>query len=71
MSKDVTTPCLENHEKSYGIPEVEDLGHDIAALPEECFPGGEQEALRRLEEHMKRTVFQLSSLDQKDFLAQR
>ena len=71
MSKDVTTPCLENHEKSYGIPAVEDLGHDVSELLEECFPGGEQEALRRLEEHMKRPVIKLSSLDQKDFLTQR
>lgn len=59
MSKDVTTPCLENHEKSYGIPAVEDLGHDVSELLEECFPGGEQEALRRLEEHMKRPVIKL------------
>lgn len=53
----MTTPCSENHEKKYGVPTLEDLGHDAAALGEEQFPGGELEALRRLDEHMKRTVF--------------
>uniref|UniRef100_A0AAQ4QUJ3 Photolyase/cryptochrome alpha/beta domain-containing protein n=1 Tax=Gasterosteus aculeatus aculeatus TaxID=481459 RepID=A0AAQ4QUJ3_GASAC len=49
------TPCSENHEKKYGIPTLEELGQDAAALGEEQFPGGEQEALRRLDKHMKRT----------------
>lgn len=53
------TPCSEKHEEKYRIPTLEELGHDTAALPEELFPGGEQEALRRLDGHMKRTVFQL------------
>ncbi|KAK5873736.1 hypothetical protein PBY51_018748 [Eleginops maclovinus] len=52
--KDVKTPCSENHEKDYGIPTLEELGHDTTALGEEKFPGGEQEALRRLNEHMER-----------------
>lgn len=50
------TPCSENHEKKYGIPTLEELGQDAAALGEEQFPGGEQEALRRLDKHMKTTV---------------
>ncbi|XP_033479411.1 cryptochrome circadian regulator 5 [Epinephelus lanceolatus] len=54
--KDVKTPCSESHEKKYGIPPLEELGHtDTAALGEAPFPGGEQEALRRLDEHMERT----------------
>lgn len=57
FTKDVTTPCSNNSE--YGIPALEDLGHDIADLGEELFPGGEQEALRRLDEHMKRKVILL------------
>ncbi|XP_040011325.1 cryptochrome circadian regulator 5 [Xiphias gladius] len=52
--KDVKTPCSESHEKKYGIPALEELCQDTAAVGEEPFPGGEQEALRRLEEHMKR-----------------
>ncbi len=59
LSKDVRTPCSENHEETYGLPTLEELGHDITALEEELFPGGEQEALRRLDEHMKRTVNEL------------
>lgn len=52
------TPCSEKHEKTYGVPTLEELSHDTTALTKELFPGGEQEALRRLDEHMKRTVFQ-------------
>lgn len=52
------TPCSESHEKKYGIPTLEELDQDAAALGEDKFPGGEQEALRRLDEHMKKTVFQ-------------
>lgn len=44
--------------ETYGIPTLEDLGHDPAGLSEEKFPGGEQEALRRLEKHMERTVLE-------------
>lgn len=57
-SKDVNTPCSESHEKKYRIPTLEDFGHNLADLLEEQFPGGEQEGLRRLEEHMKRTVME-------------
>lgn len=59
FSKDVTTPCSNSSE--YGLPTLEDLGHDIAELGEELFPGGEQEALRRLDEHMKRKVIPLET----------
>ncbi|KAL3065237.1 hypothetical protein OYC64_015418 [Pagothenia borchgrevinki] len=53
-TKDVKTPCSENHDKNYGIPTLEDLGHDTTTLGEEKFPGGEQEALRRLDENLAR-----------------
>lgn len=59
FSKDVTTPCSNNSE--YSLPTLEDLGHDTAELREELFPGGEQEALRRLDEHMKRKVLPLKT----------
>lgn len=52
----MTTPQSHDHEDEYAIPRLEDLGHEIASLGEESFPGGEQEALRRLDEHMKRKV---------------
>lgn len=49
-------PSSENHDKEYGIPSLKELGLDTTTLGEELYPGGEQEALRRLDEHMKRTV---------------
>lgn len=57
FSKDVTTPCSKDNE--HGIPTLEDLGHDIADVGEELFPGGELEALRRLDEHMEKKVIPL------------
>ena len=51
------TLCLESHdEEQYGLPSLEELGHDLTGLQEALFPGGETEALRRLEESMQRTV---------------
>ncbi|CAG5853193.1 unnamed protein product [Menidia menidia] len=55
--KDVRTPCSEKHEKKYGIPTLEELGCVTSSLGEELFPGGECEALRRLDEHMKRKAW--------------
>lgn len=52
----VSTPFSEDHEEKFGIPTLEDLGLDTSSLGPDLFPGGEQEALRRLDEHMQRTV---------------
>ncbi|XP_051973159.1 cryptochrome circadian regulator 5 isoform X2 [Xyrauchen texanus] len=51
----VSTPFSKNHEEEFGIPTLEDLGLDTSSLGPNLFPGGEQEALRRLDEHMQRT----------------
>ncbi|XP_077418970.1 cryptochrome circadian regulator 5 [Vanacampus margaritifer] len=51
----VKTPHSEDDANNYGIPSLDELGHDTSELGEEPFPGGEQEALRRLEENMKKT----------------
>lgn len=56
MVTELKTPYTENHEEEYGIPPLGELCEDTAAPGEEKFPGGEEEALRRLDEHMKRTV---------------
>lgn len=53
----MATPCSNDSE--YGIPKLEDLGHNIADIGEELLPGGELEALRRLDEHMKNKVIPL------------
>ncbi|MED6257224.1 hypothetical protein ATANTOWER_015387, partial [Ataeniobius toweri] len=55
--KDVKTPCSEKFEEKYGIPTPEELGLESTSLGEELFPGGEQEALRRLDEHMKKMAW--------------
>ncbi|MEQ2217466.1 hypothetical protein XENOCAPTIV_011309 [Xenoophorus captivus] len=44
-------------EEKYGIPTPEELGLESTSLGEELFPGGEQEALRRLDEHMKKAAW--------------
>uniref|UniRef100_A0A3P8VUX5 Cryptochrome circadian regulator 5 n=1 Tax=Cynoglossus semilaevis TaxID=244447 RepID=A0A3P8VUX5_CYNSE len=54
---EIKTPYTENHEEEYGIPPLGELCEDTAAPGEEKFPGGEEEALRRLDEHMKRTAW--------------
>lgn len=53
---DVKTPCSEKHEENYGISTLEKLYQDPESLTEELFPGGEQKALRRLDQHMARKV---------------
>ncbi|TRY96587.1 hypothetical protein DNTS_007577 [Danionella cerebrum] len=51
----VITLHSKDHEEHFGIPSLEDLGLDTSSLGPDLFPGGEQEALRRLDEHMQRT----------------
>lgn len=51
---DVTSPAWKDEEKC-DVPMLDELGHDLSSLTEELFPGGEVEALRRLNEHMKRS----------------
>ena len=37
-------PCVESHEEQqYGLPSLEELGHDLSCLQEAQFPGGEEE----------------------------
>lgn len=55
-AKDVKTPCSEDYEKKYKIPTLAELDLDSQILGEELFPGGEQAALRRLDQHMAKTV---------------
>ncbi|XP_042562756.1 cryptochrome circadian regulator 5 [Clupea harengus] len=49
--KGVITPCTDKHE-NYGIPTLEELGQDPELAIPEVFPGGEQEALKRLDKYM-------------------
>ena len=49
------TPCTDKHE-NYGIPTLEELGQDPELAIPEVFPGGEQEALKRLDKYMDKPV---------------
>ena len=52
-----TTPLEDDEDGKYQVPTLKELGIE---MPEESssvlFPGGETEALRRLDEHMEREV---------------
>ncbi|XP_077986104.1 cryptochrome-1-like [Glandiceps talaboti] len=43
----------EDHDEKYGVPSLEDLGIDISTLGPSLYPGGEQEALKRMTEHLQ------------------
>uniref|UniRef100_A0A8B9H5K8 Cryptochrome circadian regulator 3b n=1 Tax=Astyanax mexicanus TaxID=7994 RepID=A0A8B9H5K8_ASTMX len=44
-----TTPVSANHQDKYGVPALEELGFDIEGLAPAVWPGGESEALARIE----------------------
>ncbi|XP_073700902.1 cryptochrome-1-like [Garra rufa] len=46
------TPVSENHRERYGVPLLDELGFDTEALAPAVWPGGESEALMRLEQHL-------------------
>lgn len=49
------TPCTDLHDVNYGIPTLEELGRDPAEAGSRLYPGGETEALCRLEHYMQQT----------------
>ncbi|XP_074833267.1 cryptochrome-1-like isoform X2 [Carettochelys insculpta] len=55
--KDCCTPCKDNHDAEYGIPTLEELGQDPKQAGPRLYPGGESEALGRLDLHMNRTAW--------------
>ncbi|XP_058617881.1 cryptochrome circadian regulator 3b isoform X1 [Onychostoma macrolepis] len=46
------TPVSENHKERYGVPLLDELGFDTESLAPAVWPGGESEALMRLERHL-------------------
>ncbi|XP_066565674.1 cryptochrome circadian regulator 5 [Amia ocellicauda] len=52
--KGTCTPFSEQHDEEFGVPTLEELGQDPQKAGPELYPGGEGEALRRLEQHMER-----------------
>ncbi|XP_038636619.1 cryptochrome-1b isoform X2 [Scyliorhinus canicula] len=51
------TPVLDDHDDKYGVPTLEELGFDTEGLPSAVWPGGETEALTRLERHLERKAW--------------
>ncbi|KFO27607.1 Cryptochrome-1 [Fukomys damarensis] len=51
------TPLSEDHDEKYGVPSLEELGFDTDGLPSAVWPGGETEALTRLERHLERKAW--------------
>ncbi|XP_019364513.1 PREDICTED: cryptochrome-2-like isoform X1 [Gavialis gangeticus] len=55
--KDCCTPGRDNHDPKYEIPTLEELGQDPKEAGPCLYPGGESEALSRLDFHMKRMTW--------------
>ncbi|KAE8592239.1 hypothetical protein XENTR_v10018699 [Xenopus tropicalis] len=55
--KDCCTLWKSSYNEKYGVPTLEELGQDSLKLGPRLYPGGESEALSRLELHMKRTTW--------------
>ncbi|XP_066265517.1 cryptochrome-1-like isoform X2 [Branchiostoma lanceolatum] len=53
----LTTPIREDHDEKYGVPSLEELGFDTDNLNPVVWPGGETEALTRLERHLERKAW--------------
>ncbi|KAI8506950.1 Cryptochrome-2 [Branchiostoma belcheri] len=53
----LTTPIQDDHDEKYGVPSLEELGFDTDNLNPVVWPGGETEALTRLERHLERKAW--------------
>ncbi|CAG0924482.1 unnamed protein product, partial [Notodromas monacha] len=51
------SPIDEDHDDKYGIPTLEELGFITSGLKQTLWPGGETEALTRLERHLERRAW--------------
>ncbi|XP_061076158.1 cryptochrome-1-like [Conger conger] len=52
-----TTPVTDDHGDTYGVPSLEELGFDTEGLASAVWPGGETEALTRIERHLERKAW--------------
>ncbi|MBN3321972.1 CRY1 protein, partial [Atractosteus spatula] len=52
-----TTPVSDDHDEKFGVPSLEELGFDTEGLSSAVWPGGETEALTRLERHLERKAW--------------
>ncbi|XP_027017763.1 cryptochrome-1b isoform X2 [Tachysurus fulvidraco] len=50
-------PIGDNHDERFSVPSLEELGFETEGLPSAVWPGGETEALTRLERHLERKAW--------------
>ncbi|KAK5867716.1 hypothetical protein PBY51_012181 [Eleginops maclovinus] len=55
--KECATPISEEHNEKFGVPSLEELGFETESLTTAVWPGGETEALMRLERHLERKAW--------------
>uniref|UniRef100_A0A673BHY2 Cryptochrome-1 n=1 Tax=Sphaeramia orbicularis TaxID=375764 RepID=A0A673BHY2_9TELE len=55
--KRCATPISDDHDDKYGVPSLEELGFETEGLTTAVWPGGETEALMRLERHLERKAW--------------
>ncbi|XP_076471621.1 cryptochrome-1-like [Babylonia areolata] len=53
--QDCETPVADDHEDRYGVPSLADLGKEETECGPRLYPGGETEAVERMERHLKKT----------------
>lgn len=68
-----TMPVLDDHGDRFGVPSLEELGFETEGLTSAVWPGGETEALARLERHLERKAwvanFERPGMNSKSLLA--
>ncbi|XP_051979946.1 cryptochrome circadian regulator 3b [Xyrauchen texanus] len=52
LMKNCVTPVSDTHRERYGVPLLEELGFDTEGLAPAVWPGGESEALTRMDRHL-------------------
>lgn len=62
VSADCKTKIEPDHDKKYGVPSLEDLGKSEKECGPLLFPGGETEALRRLDSMMEKKVIHAQNI---------
>ena len=54
----ISSPIGDDHDQQYGVPTISDLGFPYVSTASSKWPGGETEALLRLERHLQHKVGQ-------------
>uniref|UniRef100_A0A3Q2GL24 Cryptochrome-1 n=1 Tax=Cyprinodon variegatus TaxID=28743 RepID=A0A3Q2GL24_CYPVA len=57
MLKNCITLVTDDHDDKFGVPSLEELGFETEGLSTAIWPGGETEALKRLERHLERKAW--------------